>query len=183
MTQTYCMGRACDTCWLCFVVGTRTIKSFLFTILNLFYSFSFHLPTYFNLFWIIQEVLITLFLKKKIYLFIYLAVLGLSCCVPDLVPWPGIEPGPHAFRARSLNHWTTKEVPVLVTLNCILPGCLLWVVLVAIASLLNCCCVCFKYIFRFFPFSLPAVTFCCCRCVCPRLASLFPSDILFLIWC
>ena len=37
------------------------------------------------------------FLKKK--LFNYLAVLGLSCGMWDLVPWPGIEPGPSALGA------------------------------------------------------------------------------------
>ena len=52
------------------------------------------------------------------YLFIYLPVPGLSCgsrdlsCgIRDLVPWPGIKPGPPALGAWSLNHWTTKEVP------------------------------------------------------------------------
>ena len=30
-----------------------------------------------------------------------------------LVPWPGIEPVPPALEAWSLNHWTTREVPVL----------------------------------------------------------------------
>ena len=29
-----------------------------------------------------------------------------------LVPRPGIEPVPPAVEARSLNHWTTREVPV-----------------------------------------------------------------------
>ena len=29
----------------------------------------------------------------------------------DLVPWPGIEPGPLALEAQSLNHWTTREAP------------------------------------------------------------------------
>ena len=28
----------------------------------------------------------------------------------DLVPWPGIEPGPLALGAPSLSHWTTREV-------------------------------------------------------------------------
>ena len=28
-----------------------------------------------------------------------------------LVPWPGIEPGPPASGAQSLNHWTAREVP------------------------------------------------------------------------
>ena len=29
-----------------------------------------------------------------------------------LVPWPGIEPMPPAVEVQSLNHWTSKEVPV-----------------------------------------------------------------------
>ena len=29
----------------------------------------------------------------------------------DLVPWPGIKPGPLALRQQSLSHWTTREVP------------------------------------------------------------------------
>ena len=29
----------------------------------------------------------------------------------DLVPWPGIEPGPPALGEQSLSHWTTREVP------------------------------------------------------------------------
>ena len=49
------------------------------------------------------------FFLKNIYLFIYLAALGLSCGTRDLVPWPGIEPGTLALGARSLNHWTTRE--------------------------------------------------------------------------
>ena len=45
------------------------------------------------------------------FLFIYLAAPGLSCGMGDLVPWPGIEPGPPALGAGSLSHWTTREVP------------------------------------------------------------------------
>ena len=52
------------------------------------------------------------FKKKKKKKFIYLAVLGLSCSMGDLVLWPGIEPRPPALGARSLNHWGTREVPV-----------------------------------------------------------------------
>ena len=61
------------------------------------------------------------YLLKKlfIYLYIYLSMLGLSCKhIGSLVvawrisvPWPGIEPGPPALGARSLSHWTTREVP------------------------------------------------------------------------
>ena len=36
----------------------------------------------------------------------------LSCSIQDLVPWPGIEPGPPALGAWSLNHWTAREVPL-----------------------------------------------------------------------
>ena len=35
-----------------------------------------------------------------------------SCGIQDLVPWPGIEPGPPAMGPWSLNHWTTREVPL-----------------------------------------------------------------------
>ena len=35
----------------------------------------------------------------------------LSCYVWDLVPWPGMEPRPPAFGARSLSPWTSREVP------------------------------------------------------------------------
>ena len=35
----------------------------------------------------------------------------LSCGMRDLVPRPGIEPGPPALGAQSLTHWTTREVP------------------------------------------------------------------------
>ena len=33
----------------------------------------------------------------------------LSCSMWDLVPWPGIKPGPPALGAQSLSHWTTKS--------------------------------------------------------------------------
>ena len=54
---------------------------------------------------------------KNIYLFIWLRqVLVLacgifSCGIWDLVPWPGIEPGPPALGVRSLSHWTIREAP------------------------------------------------------------------------
>ena len=31
----------------------------------------------------------------------------------DLVPGPGIEPRPPALGARSLTHWTMREVPII----------------------------------------------------------------------
>ena len=67
------------------------------------------------------------FLKKK-NIFSLWAAPGLSCGTwglrcrvqdllvaarRDLVSWPGFEPGPPALGTRSLNHWTTREVPTL----------------------------------------------------------------------
>ena len=50
-------------------------------------------------------------LFKYLFLFIYLAVLGFSCGMQDLVPPSGIEPGPLPLGVRSLNHRTTRKVP------------------------------------------------------------------------
>ena len=66
------------------------------------------------------------FLPRRFYpcssfkkIFIYLAVRSLSCSMQTLscgmrdpVSWPGIEPGPPALAARSLSHWSTREVPM-----------------------------------------------------------------------
>ena len=41
---------------------------------------------------------------------IYLVLQDLSCGMRDLVPRPGIEPGPPALGTQSLSHWTTREV-------------------------------------------------------------------------
>ena len=44
--------------------------------------------------------------SSLIFIFcIYLTALGLSCHIWDLVPWPGIEPGPPALGTWKLNHW------------------------------------------------------------------------------
>ena len=66
-------------------------------------------------------VLITFSYHRILFLkiFIYLAVLSLSCSIYrifscgmwDLVPWPGIEPGPPALGAWRLSHRTTRKVP------------------------------------------------------------------------
>ena len=34
-----------------------------------------------------------------------------SCGMWDLIPRPGIKPGPPALRSHSLSHWTSREVP------------------------------------------------------------------------
>ena len=59
-----------------------------------------------------------LFLFKKFYLFICLhqvsvaagEIFTLFCGMWDLVPWPGIEPGPSASRMQNISHWATREV-------------------------------------------------------------------------
>ena len=48
------------------------------------------------------------------YLFILRIVfVSLSGACGILVPWPGIEPGPSAVKAESLNHWTIRQFPIL----------------------------------------------------------------------
>ena len=32
-------------------------------------------------------------------------------------PWPGIEPELPVVEAQNLNHWTTKQAPILWTFN------------------------------------------------------------------
>ena len=52
------------------------------------------------------------FLRKGYFIFlifIYLAALGLSYGMWDLVPQPGIKPRPPALRAWSLSHWTNRK--------------------------------------------------------------------------
>ena len=53
----------------------------------------------------------------NVSLFAYLAVLGLSGGMWDLVPWPGIEPGHPALEAQNFNHWTAREVTVTMFNN------------------------------------------------------------------
>ena len=50
----------------------------------------------------------SLFLKN----IIYLVMLGLSCGMWDIVPWPGIKPGPPALGAWSFSHWSMRDVPM-----------------------------------------------------------------------
>ena len=38
-------------------------------------------------------------------------IVGLSCGMWDLAPWPGIKPRAPALGAQSLSHWTIREVP------------------------------------------------------------------------
>ena len=48
----------------------------------------------------------------------FLAVLGLSCGMWDLVPRPGIKPRPPALVVQSLSHWTTREGSQNLYFNC-----------------------------------------------------------------
>ena len=54
-----------------------------------------------------------LFFKKYLFIYFWLHWVFAAARVWDLVPRPGIEPRPPALGAWSLNHWTTREVPVL----------------------------------------------------------------------
>ena len=50
--------------------------------------------------------------------FIYLATLGLSRSMWDLVPWSGFEPGPPALGMQNFSHWTTEEIPCFILFIC-----------------------------------------------------------------
>ena len=41
-----------------------------------------------------------------------MAAQSLSCSMWDLVPWPGIEPGPPALGTQSLSPWATRDIPL-----------------------------------------------------------------------
>ena len=49
-------------------------------------------------------------------LFIFLIFWPHQAACGILVPWPGIEPTPPALEVRSLNHWTTREVLLIIFL-------------------------------------------------------------------
>ena len=89
-----------------------------------------------NLSWVPQWVVsidptsLPSFFKNFIYGFIWLhqvsveawrifncGVQTLNCSMWDLVPWLGIEPRPPALGVQSLNHWTTREIPLHLLLK------------------------------------------------------------------
>ena len=59
----------------------------------------------------LSRVFLNTTVQKILKIFIYLAVLGLSCSMWYLIPWPGMEPKPPALGAQSLSYWTTRKVP------------------------------------------------------------------------
>lgn len=61
---------------------------------------------------------------KKFFLFIYLAVLGLSWGMGDLVPWWGLEHRPPALEVQNLSDWTIRKVLVSDLLNTTFLGAL-----------------------------------------------------------
>ena len=61
-----------------------------------------------------QQNCLSISFFKKIF---YLAAPGLSSGMWDLVPQPGIKPGPPALGVWSFSHWTSREVPVSPFLN------------------------------------------------------------------
>ena len=69
---------------------------------------------------------VPVFFFFNIYLFIWLLRVLFAACgisswgMRDLVPWPEIEPGPPALGVQSLNHLTTRKVPVPVVC-CLFP--------------------------------------------------------------
>ena len=59
----------------------------------------------------------------------------LSCSMWDLVPWPGMEPGPPALETPNFSHCTTREVPTAEDFNssASFPKCHAWELLVGIS--------------------------------------------------
>ena len=49
-------------------------------------------------------------LSESGHFFFFLFWLHHTAC-GILVPWPGIEPVPHAVEVQHPNHWTAREVP------------------------------------------------------------------------
>lgn len=84
-------------------------------------------------------------LLKKFFLFIYLAVLGLSWGMGDLVPWRGLEHRPPALGVQNLSDWTIRKVLVSDLLNTTFLGALY-------ALLLNFSH--FELVYFYFPSSL-----------------------------
>ena len=70
--------------------------------LSRFHTFALVCDVCFSLFYLLTS-------NKILLKNIYLAVLGVSCDMWDLVPWSGIEPGDPALGAQSLGHWTIRK--------------------------------------------------------------------------
>ena len=74
----------------------------------LYWTLFFFFLIFIYLFWLHRVLVVTR------GIFVAACELLVVACMQDLVPRPGIEPGPPALGARSLTHWTTREVPTLL---------------------------------------------------------------------
>ena len=45
---------------------------------------------------------------------LFCGIQTLNCGMWNIIPWPGIEPNPLSLGARSLRHWTTREISQVV---------------------------------------------------------------------
>ena len=61
-----------------------------------------------------KHFLLNIYIYIHTHIYIYLAASGLSCSMSDLVPRPGIEPGPPTLWAQSLSPWTSRDVPAFL---------------------------------------------------------------------
>ena len=59
-----------------------------------------------------SDVSLLWFLDHPQYFLFCFFLPHLTVC-DNLAPQPGIKPTPPALEAQSLNHWTTREVPVI----------------------------------------------------------------------
>ena len=80
----------------------------VFYSLKIFFSFSAVIVLFTWWTYVFQNIPLICLL---IFLNMYLATLGLSCSMWDLVPRPEFKLQPPALRAYSLRQWTNKEVP------------------------------------------------------------------------
>ena len=116
--------------WLVGTAGNLNVQFGIILLILCFWWYS-HPPLCLKMiqipmFYLLQRLRLQLTLEQHDFFFfnvyfIYLAVLGLSCNMWDLVPWPGIKPGPPALGARSLSHWTARDIPNNMILNCASP--------------------------------------------------------------
>ena len=95
--------------------------------LTLFASTCYPQLAFFNRFFWLHQVLVVAH-----------RVFDLHCLMWDLVPWPGIKPGPAALGMQSLSHGTTREVPWLLIFN-VLPRPFNLIQVFIIASLSKTC--------------------------------------------
>ena len=97
----------------CFSLATFKILSLIFDSFLIIRCLGWGLFRFilFGVFWASQ---IHFFSQIRKAFFFFLQC-HLACGI--LVPWPGIKPTPPALEAQSLNHWTNREVPIIIFLK------------------------------------------------------------------